>query len=675
MKRGAVPGIPVLFSLFLSACTVGTHAYWQDSGYYLSAVRDLSVLYPHGFVLYLCLCKAWTFLAAPVVGFTLAVHLFSSLMAAAGASFAALAARDFLRRLDPSKPAELPAIGAGCILAAGYCYGHAAIIAKTYALSYALLSLLLWLLVKAERKRDFVAMGAVLGLSWAAHPAAALLVPGLLVYSWARRNLIRDWGWGFFAGILALAAACAFLPCLLLPVLASRELLNDMGNPRTLREVVSFVLGEQYVGKPASFGFAAWRWTSGFRYIGEEYLAGALPLLLGAWVLVRKHPRTFGLLAGWIVPVLCVTLLFLAEGQFDQWLVFAFIPMALVVAVGLSSIQDRGVRTIVGAVVAVCGTSAAVNIPLLSQKGYVWAEQYARLLMKNLEPGSVLFLWRDDPLAICRYLQGLPGERTDVLPLNSRTLGEAWLDQRIARRTGLVIPEYGPLRLLQGDASWESVAVTAFANENIGRVPAVFTDIKPSDVLLREGLAMVPAGMLWKIAPREQAKIDLRYWDYPLRPEDIPRTFRRARGHWAYETPKGSEMRSELYEDRLFLPLLSARTRLADVYLPREPEEALRLYESVSALNPEALQEPRFAYHLGLAYYTTNRGGPAARVWEELLTAKPPAEIEVYLQFYLGELHHEARRAELAVQYYQKALTLNPPPDLLKVIEGRLQGK
>ena len=105
MKRGAVPGIPFLFSLFLSACTVGTHAYWQDSGYYLTAVRDLSVLYPHGFVLYLCLCKAWTFLAAPVFGFTLAVHLFSSLMAAAGASFAALAARDFLRRLDPSKPA------------------------------------------------------------------------------------------------------------------------------------------------------------------------------------------------------------------------------------------------------------------------------------------------------------------------------------------------------------------------------------------------------------------------------------------------------------------------------------------------------------------------------------------------------------------------------------------
>jgi len=54
-------------------------------------------------------------------------------------------------------------------------------------------------------------------------------------------------------------------------------------------------------------------------------------------------------------------------------------------------------------------------------------------LMKNLDPGSVLCLSRDDSLAICRYLQGVPGERTDVLLLNSSMLGEDWLDRRIER--------------------------------------------------------------------------------------------------------------------------------------------------------------------------------------------------------------------------------------------------
>src|SRR5258708_22782688 len=119
MKQGAVPGIPFLFSVILSACTVGSHVYWQDSGYYLSAVRDLSVLYPHGFVLYEMLCKGWTLLAAPLFGFTLAVHLFSSLCAAGGAAFTSLAAPRLPRKPDPPKPPQHPPLLRGRPLVAG----------------------------------------------------------------------------------------------------------------------------------------------------------------------------------------------------------------------------------------------------------------------------------------------------------------------------------------------------------------------------------------------------------------------------------------------------------------------------------------------------------------------------------------------------------------------------
>jgi hypothetical protein len=44
----------------------------------------MPVLYPRGFVLYQILCKAWTIVAAQLFGFTLAVHLLSSIAAAAG---------------------------------------------------------------------------------------------------------------------------------------------------------------------------------------------------------------------------------------------------------------------------------------------------------------------------------------------------------------------------------------------------------------------------------------------------------------------------------------------------------------------------------------------------------------------------------------------------------------
>ena len=119
MKRWAVPLVPFAFSLILSLTTAGSTVFWQDSGFYLTAVHEFSVLYPHGFVLYLLLCKAWTFVAAPIFGFTLSVHLFSALSAAGAAAFIALAARDFLRRLDPESAPEGPSIAAAIVAAAG----------------------------------------------------------------------------------------------------------------------------------------------------------------------------------------------------------------------------------------------------------------------------------------------------------------------------------------------------------------------------------------------------------------------------------------------------------------------------------------------------------------------------------------------------------------------------
>jgi len=236
------------------------------------------------------------------------------------------------------------------------------------------------------------------------------------------------------------------------------------------------------------------------------------------------------------------------------------------------------------------------------------------------------------------------------------------------------VPEYRPLRLLKSGDSWEMIAVAAFASENIGKVPAVFSDVRPSREFLRGDLEIVAAGMLWKIAPREQAVIDLRYWDYPVRPEDIPRQGRRARGHWGYLTAEGTEMRPELYEDRFFLPLLWAQVRLGDWMLPKDTARALETYKAVLKVYPDALLDSHFAYHLGLAFYTTGRRGESAQVWDDLLKLKPPSEIGAFVQFYMGELHRDVGRPDQAVQYYRSALSSSPPPELKRAIEERLSG-
>jgi tetratricopeptide (TPR) repeat protein len=674
-RQALVPAIPAVFSLLLSALTVGTTVFWQDSGLYLVAVHEMSTLYPHGFALYQALCKAWTLAAAPIFGFALSVHLFSAVCAAAGAAFTALAARDFLKRVEPSKPAEIPAILAGCVLAAGYCYGHAAIIAKCYALFTALLAAVLWLLVRAERKGEFLAMGAVLGLSWAAHPSAALLLPAMIAFTWARRDKIREWGWGFTAAVAGIAIASAFLPSLLLPVLAARESISDLGNPRTAKEVVKYLIGERYTSQQSSFALEGWRWISGARYTWEEYLGGgALMLAAGAVRLYQLKKSFLLLLAAWVMPVIGVTMAFRAEGQFDQWLVAAFVPLALLVALGFSWTAERG-RAVLGTVAAVAlGWLVVVNVPLLNQRGYDWAEQFGRLLLKNLDPKAVVLFSRDDPYAIARYLQVVRGERPDVSVISSAMLGQDWLDRRIQARYGLGVPQYNFVRNKMADSSWEVVAITAFVNENAGQGRALFADLRPDDRFLRTDVVVVPAGMLWKIVPRQEAGVDLRYWDYPIEPETVPRTAHRARGHWSYVKPDGTVgMRPEPYEDRLFLPLLWSKARLADAMLPSAPAEALKLYDRVFAAYPDAAQEARLVYHRAVALYSLGRPAQALPVLEQLLALKPPADLAVFAHFYLGEVKKGLGRKEEARRHYEEALRLDPPPALRQALDQQMR--
>src|SRR5262249_6559521 len=138
MKRWIVPAVPFVFSLALSASMVGTHAYWQDSGLYLTAIQEFGVLYPPGLVFYAVLCKGWTLLLG-FIDFTLAVHLFSSLCAALAAAVMTVAVRDLLRTRgpvfrmtaeDPGDLADGAAMLTGIFLAGGYTFGAASIYAK-----------------------------------------------------------------------------------------------------------------------------------------------------------------------------------------------------------------------------------------------------------------------------------------------------------------------------------------------------------------------------------------------------------------------------------------------------------------------------------------------------------------------------------------------------------------
>lgn len=662
MRRLVVPGIPFVFSLALSLSTAGSTVFWQDSGFTLTAVHEMSVLYPHGFVLYQLLCKAWTFAAAPLFGFTLAVHLFSALCAATAAAFLALAARAFVKR-------DGPAIAAACLSAAGFCFWHAAILAKAYALYAAALSALLWLMVRADKKRDFLWMGAVLGLAGAAHPSAALVIPAVLAYARARRDRIREWGGGFFAGVVALAVGVALAPSVLLPVLASRGSPADFGSPRSFGEVAAYALGLRFTTGEGAFGWSAARWALGARYVWEELLVGSSIFLVAG--LARQPRGVLAIGAAWVVPTLAVPLLFRNEGQFDQWLVAGLLPLALAVAAGIERARARWGGIAHAAAGVAVASMVWINLPLLDQRRYDWAERFGRALVKNLDPGGVALFSTDDPMAVTLYLQHVRGERRDLHPINNAFLGQEWFERLSARVHGTRTPDYAAWGRRAPGLKWEVLAVTAFADANAGPGRPVFSDLRPVAELLRQGLAVVPAGMLWKVAPKEEAAVDERYWDYPVRAEEVPRGRHRARGFFDYE----GGARAEAYEDRLFLPLLQARVRLADAVLEREPARALGLYESVFAVHPRAREdEPRLLYNSAMALHALQRHGEAIARLQEFLSRRPPPEMAIVGLFYLGEATAAAGDTAGARRYYEEVLRAGPPPALRQAAEQRLRG-
>jgi hypothetical protein len=653
LRSWAVPAAPFLFSLALSLPTMGSTVFWQDSGFYLTGIHDLSVPASHGFVAYLLLAKLWTLAVAPLAGFTRAVHLFSAFCAAGAAAFLALAARDFLKRLAPDRPAEGPAISAALVAAAGYCFWNSAVLAKPYALYYLTLSALLWILVRAERRADFFALAAVLGFAWAAHPSAAMLVPAMLAYAWARRDKVRQLKPTGFVALVVLAAVVAFAPSFVaLPILARHDSLCSFGDPRTPGQVWSHLRGANYTDFKGAWGFDLARAGLAARFIWEEFLGiGLAVLALGVVRLARERRGILGLIAVWAGPMLLLPLVFIGEGMFDQWFVAAYIPLTLCTAAGFAWIAERARVWTPGILAAGIAWMIFANYADLNNRSYADAEIYGRLLLDAVEPGGVLVTTTDDATVIPMYLQRVQGVRPDVKLIHGEFLGVDWYDERVERQLGL---RRGRPEEIAERTNPQLVGVTAFANANAAPGRPIYSERPPDPSGLRPGLIRVAAGVLWKTAvagdggPIAAAP--------KVNPGAVVR--RRARGIYMRHLPTGMVALYEPYEDRLIDLVVQAKLRETQPLLATDPKAALDLYERARSVDAALRIDASFQYDYGLALYLNDRPGPAAEAFEAVLSLEPSPGRETLAHFYLAELHRAAGRRGEAQKHYAEALRL-----------------
>ena len=664
MKRYWVPAIPFALSLCLSACTIGTTVYWQDSGFFLTGVKELGVLYPPGFVFYLIVCKAWTLIFG-FLDFTLAVHLFSSLCAALAAATLAVASRDLLRTKGSlfgvsAGEGEIPAIAAGCLAAAGYTFWSAALLAKGYALLYLVLSAVIWRMIRADetgKGRDFTIVAALIGFAWAVHPSATNAGLAFVLFVAAHRKAM---GWKGIAARTGLAAACAVGPSLLLPLLAAREPNTMFGHPSSVAEWLRYLRGGRFTDLHGVFGLEAFRAVNTMKYFWEDFLgAGLVFASIGLLKVARSNPRLLAGIAAWVVPSALVATLFKIEGQQDLWLVAAWLPLHLAVAVGLQSIPARRARVaivsvgIVGVAWAVVANGAGV-----SMRGYTLAESFGRFHLEPLEPGALLLLDSDDALSTTQYLQLLKDCRRDVRIVNaSRFEGSGWYARHLARLDSSLRP---------------ADSAVAFANANVSRSRPVYFETPPPETLLKPDYLLVPAGPFMKMAPRDEPA-EPAAWDFPVTMEEVRARSGRERGIRLEILPDRLIVTPEAYERRWIHAFVRTRSQQAQVYFKRGGVEnyrrAAELFETARAADPDSA--PLALLHpLAASLVLTGQYDRAEPLLKRVLLMSPPPRIWVKACYYLSKIcQSQGRKAEEA-RYREQAMSgVGSDPELRREFE------
>jgi hypothetical protein len=604
-------------SLALSISTVGSGVYWQDSGFYLAAVRDLAVLYPHGFVLYELLCRGWTQLLF-FVDFTLAVHLFSALCGALGSAALGLAVRDLLRargglfRVLPRDPGPLAddcGTAAGLLFASAYTVWSSSIYAKVYAFFYLVLAALLWRMIRAAesgRPRDLTLVAILIGLAWQAHPSAAGAGLALLGFVWlfggalgARGLLLR----------VVLAAACALAPLLLLPALADGSSPVAFGEPTDAAEILRYATGARFVGKAGAFDAGGDRWVTAARFAWEDFLGVGLALAAaGAARMGCSNRRLLGGLVLWIAPYTVLTTVFSLEGQQDHWYVAAWLPAFLAAGVGLAALGLRwGRGAALGVAAAGVAWAVVANRADLDRRGYDLADRFGRLHLEPLAPEAIFLSTSDDTSSTTHYLQIVRKVRPDVIVVRAGQLGSGsdgtpgWYDRALRRREGrIAAPPYAEIGSRFPRAPKVAVSCAAFIHANAGIGRPLYVEEPPPPAMLPSGLALAPAGPLWRIVRRGEERLE----DWPLspEPEELKPLFRRARGQVAEREPSGTTYRAEPYERRLFAALLRARLMRAEWHIGRrEFERAEPLYASILRADAETASLPEVVNPLGAA--------------------------------------------------------------------------
>lgn len=392
--------IPVFI---LYVVTSPSTVFWQDSGIYLSGIKDLGIVYPPGFPLYILSSWLWVKLLTPFLGgiFTYAkiVHLYSGLWGALTASLVSVFTYEMIRYLNFDKDksinnkfAGFTSVGAGLFSGVSYSLWAQSINAEVYSLAGFLAISVFYIIFRIYRevsgkkgtdikrlKNDLILLAFCWGISYAVHPLTVSFAPVILyLFYYLSKHInisvfkrggkkipdartssvyqndgksetrVRSGKFAlkrsFIFGVFVIFFISAVTFYAYLPVRSAQDstyLWNKIDSPRALFD---HIIGKEYFTREVSLTlFDKDKFFSFFVIFWEEYLISIPIFLYSFWILAKKRLGFEYLKFIFIYAISIYAILLVYEGgsEYKFWLIPFYSMAWTFVGYGMYQVQKN----------------------------------------------------------------------------------------------------------------------------------------------------------------------------------------------------------------------------------------------------------------------------------------------------------------------------------------------
>ena len=386
----------------------------HDSGELTVAAYCLGVAHPPGYPLFVRLAHSWGELLSGDYGWR--INLFSGVCTALAAGLLC----DLTRRATRSGAAALLAgLGFGLL---GSVWRQA-VIAEVFGLNFTVIAALGWLgWMALHNPRWLWPFYATVGLGLAHHHTFVLALPGLLWMAWPhwRRVLLTP----------------AWLAALLVPLLfygdlwwrALHEPALNWGGVQTAHDLLNHFLRRAYgtfrlTTRPDGLEHGVVHGLAFllFTYVRQAPLAWMLIATWGGLLGHRVEPRLWRLGWAWLIafgPFFAL----IGRQQLDdfhldmleRFYASSYLGLALLAGLGMAHLQCRLRRWSWPLAVTLLAWQLNANLPQCRLDGRELMASYARQMLDNCPPQSLLVVGGDLPVGALAYVQVVEGYRTEV---------------------------------------------------------------------------------------------------------------------------------------------------------------------------------------------------------------------------------------------------------------------